>query len=170
MLRIFIGVIGAGACSEDVCKLAEEVGERIAKAGAVLVCGGLGGVMEAASKGAKKVGGTTIGILPGIDKSQANPYIDFPIVTGLGEERNLLVIRNSDVVIALPGEYGTLSEIAFCLKLGKPIIGLSTWDVSEAIIKAENAEEAVKFALSQMTHVKVGEPLAGSRRTGGDPA
>ena len=151
MLRIFIGVIGAGDCSEDVYKLAEEVGERIAKAGAVLVCGGLGGVMEAASKGAKKQGGTTIGILPGIDRSHANSYIDFPIVTGLGEGRNLLVIRNSDVVIALPGEYGTLSEIGFSLKLEKPIVGLSTWDVSEAIIKAKNAEEAIKIALSTQT-------------------
>ena len=150
MLRIFIGVIGAGDCSDEVYKLAEEVGERIAKAGAVLVCGGLGGVMEAASRGAKKGGGTTIGILPGIDKNQANPYIDFPVVTGLGEGRNLLVIRNSDVVIALPGEYGTLSEIAFCLKLGKPIIGLSTWDVSEDIIKAKNPEEAIRIALGKV--------------------
>lgn len=148
--RIFIGVIGAGECSDDVYKLAEEVGERIAKAGAVLVCGGLGGVMEAASKGAKKEGGTTIGILPGIDKSQANPYIEFPIATGLGEGRNLLVIRNSDVVIALPGEYGTLSEIGFCLKLGKPIIGLFTWDVSEDIIKAKNPEEAIRIALGKV--------------------
>lgn len=148
--KIFIAVIGGGDCSKDICKLAEEVGERIAKAGAVLVCGGLGGVMEAASKGAKKQGGTTIGILPGIDKSQANSYIDFPIVTGLGEGRNLLVVRNSDVVIALPGEYGTLSEIAFCLKLGKPIIGLSTWDVSEDIIKAKNPEEAIRIALGKV--------------------
>ena len=148
--KIFIGVIGAGDCSEDVYKLAEEVGERIAKAGAVLVCGGLGGAMEAASQGAKKEGGTTVGILPGIDKGQANPYIDFPIVTGLGEGRNLLVIRNSEVIIALPGKYGTLSEIGFCLALGKPIIGLSTWDVSEDIIKAKNAEDAVKIALSKV--------------------
>ena len=147
---MYFGVIGAGDCSGDVYKLAEQVGERIAKAGAVLVCGGLGGVMEAACRGAKKKGGTTIGILPGIDKSHANSYIDFPIVTGLGEGRNLLVIRNSDVVIALPGEYGTLSEIAFCLKLGKPIIGLSTWDVSEDIIKVKNAEDAVKLALSKV--------------------
>ncbi|MFQ6002242.1 MAG: TIGR00725 family protein [Candidatus Zixiibacteriota bacterium] len=148
--KIFIGVIGSGDCSEDVYRLAEQVGERIAKAGAVLVCGGLGGVMEAASKAAKKEGGTTIGILPGIDKRHANSYIDFPIVTGLGEGRNLLVIRNSDVVIAFPGEYGTLSEIGFCLKLGKPIIGLFTWDVSEAIIKAKDAEEAVKIALGKV--------------------
>jgi uncharacterized protein (TIGR00725 family) len=149
--KIFIGVIGAGDCSEDVYKLAEQVGERIAKAGAVLVCGGLGGVMEATSKGAKKAGGTTIGILPDIDKSRANSYIDFPVATGLGEGRNLLVVRSSDVVIALPGEYGTLSEIAFSLKLGKPIIGLSTWDVSEDIIKAQNPEEAVKIALSKVS-------------------
>jgi uncharacterized protein (TIGR00725 family) len=149
--KIFIGVIGAGDCSQDVYKLAEQVGERIAKAGAVLVCGGLGGVMEASSKGAKREGGTTIGILPGIDKSQANSYIDFPVVTGLGEGRNILVVRNSDVVIALPGEYGTLSEIAFSLKLGKPVIGLSTWDVSEGIIKAQNPKEAVKIALSKVS-------------------
>lgn len=148
--KIFIGVIGGGNCSDEVYKLAEQVGERIAKAGAVLVCGGLGGVMESASKGAKKEGGTTIGILPGIDKNQANSYIDFPVVTGLGEGRNLLVIRNSDVVIALPGEYGTLSEIGFCLKIRKPIVGLSTWDVSGATIKAKNAEEAVKIALSKV--------------------
>jgi uncharacterized protein (TIGR00725 family) len=148
--KIFIGVIGGGDCSDDVYSLAEQVGERIAKAGAILVCGGLGGVMEAVSKGAKKEGGTTIGILPGIDRSQANPYIDFPLVTGLGEGRNLLVIRNSDVVIALPGKYGTLSEIGFCLALGKPIVGLSTWDVSEDIIKAKDAEDAVKIALSKV--------------------
>jgi uncharacterized protein (TIGR00725 family) len=148
--KIFIGVIGGGDCSDEVYKLAEQVGEKIAKAGAILVCGGLGGVMEAASRGAKKEGGTTIGILPGIDKSQANSYIDFPIVTGLEEGRNLLVIRNSDVIIALPGEYGTLSEIAFCLKLGKPIVGLSTWNVSENIIKAKNTEEAIRVALGKV--------------------
>jgi len=140
-------VIGGGGCSEDVYKLAEEVGERVAKAGAVLVCGGLSGVMEAASKGAKKAGGVTIGILPGTDKNEANPYIDYPIATGLGGGRNLLVIGNSDAVIALPGEFGTLSEIAFALKSDKPVIGISTWDVSEKIIKAKNAEEAVKKAL-----------------------
>ena len=105
--------------------------------------------MEAASKGAKKQGGTTIGILPGIDKNYASPYIDFPIVTGLGEGRNLLVVRNSDAVIAFPGEYGTLSEIAFCLKLGKPVVGLSTWEVSDKIIQAKNAQDAVRIALNK---------------------
>jgi len=154
--KIFIGVIGAGDCSDDVCKLAEEVGERIAEAGAILVCGGMGGVMEAACKGAKKRGGLTIGILPGIDKDQANSYIDFPIVTGLGEGRNLLVVRNSDSVIAFPGEFGTLSEIAFCLKLGKPVVGLSTWEVSDKIIQAKNAQEAVDIALSRAKALQKG--------------
>ena len=144
---IYIGVIGGGDCSEEVYKLSEEVGERIAKAGAVLVCGGSGGVMEAAARGAKKQGGITIGILPGIDKYQANPFIDFPIATGLGEVRNILVVRNSDCVIALPGEFGTLTEIAFALKSGKPVSGISTWDVSEKIIQTKNPEEAVKTAI-----------------------
>ena len=136
--------------------MAEEVGKELAKAGAVLVCGGLGGVMEAASKGAKRCGGITIGILPGLDKDHANPYIDFPIVTGLGEGRNLLVVRNSDALIAFSGEFGTLSEIAFSLKLGKPVIGLSTWKVSDKIIQAKNPQEAVDIALSQAKASKKG--------------
>jgi uncharacterized protein (TIGR00725 family) len=144
---IYIGVIGGGGCSDEVYRLAEEVGEKVAEAGAVLVCGGLGGVMEAASKGAKKANGVTIGILPGTDKYQANPYIDYPIVTGLGEARNSLVVRNSDAVIALPGEFGTLSEIAFALKSGKPVVGITTWDVSEKIIQAKNPKEAVETAV-----------------------
>ena len=147
--KIFIGVIGAGDCSDEMCELAEKVGQGIAAAGAILVCGGMGGVMEAAAKGAREQGGITVGILPGVDKAQANPHIDFPIVTGLGEGRNLLVVRNSDVLIAFPGKFGTLSEIAFALKLGKPVIGLSTWNVSGEIIKARDAQEAVSMALDQ---------------------
>ena len=154
--KIFIGVIGAGDCSDEMCELAEEVGEGIAAAGAVLVCGGMGGVMEAAARGAKKQGGVTIGILPGVEKIHANPHIDFPIVTGLGEGRNLLVVRNSDVLIAFPGKFGTLSEIAFALKLGKPVIGLSTWNVSGEIVKARNAQEAVSMALDQARALKKG--------------
>ncbi len=147
--KTFIGVIGAGACSDEAGRLSEEVGRNIARVGAVLVCGGMGGVMEAACRGAKKHGGLTIGILPGTNKAEANPYVDFPVVTGLGEGRNLLVVRNSDAVIALPGEFGTLSEIAFCLKLGKPVVGLSTWEVSDQMMRAGNAEEAVSMALVQ---------------------
>ena len=113
-------------------------------------------MMEAVSKGAKKQSGITIGILPGIDKDHANLYIDFPIVTGLGEGRNLLVVRNSDALIAFPGEFGTLSEIAFSLKLGKPVVGLSTWKVSERIIQAKNAQEAVSIALNQAKALQKG--------------
>jgi uncharacterized protein (TIGR00725 family) len=152
--KTFIGVIGGGDCCEEISRIAEEVGQRIAQRGGVLVCGGMGGVMEAACKGAKGANGTTIGILPGIDKDQANPYVDFAIVTGLGEGRNLLVVRNSDSVIALPGEFGTLSEIAFCLRLGKPVIGLSTWEVSDEIIPAEDAQEAVKIAFEKANSVR----------------
>jgi len=154
--KIFIGVIGAGDCSDEICNLAEEVGEGIGAAGATLVCGGMGGVMEAAAKGAKKQDGPTIGILPGVDKDHANPYIDFPIVTGLGEGRNLLVVRNSDVLIAFPGKFGTLSEIAFALKLGKPVIGLSTWNVSGEITKARDAQQAVSMAMDRAKALKKG--------------
>jgi uncharacterized protein (TIGR00725 family) len=154
--KTFIGVIGAGDCSEEICELAEEVGQGIAEAGAVLVCGGMGGVMEAAARGARKQGGITVGILPGVDKTDTNPYIDFPIVTGLGEGRNLLVVRNSDVLIAFPGKFGTLSEIAFALKLGKPVIGLSTWNVSGEIIRASNAGDAVSIALDRAKALQEG--------------
>jgi uncharacterized protein (TIGR00725 family) len=154
--KTFIGVIGAGDCSDEICELAEEVGQGIAAAGAVLVCGGMGGVMEAVAKGAKKQGGISVGILPGVDKSHANPHIDFPIVTGLGEGRNLLVVRNSDVLIAFPGKFGTLSEIAFALKLGKPVVGLSTWNVSGEIIKARGASDAVSIALDRAKALQEG--------------
>ncbi len=152
---MYIGVIGGGDCSGEVYRLAEEVGERVAKAGAVLVCGGLGGVMEAASKGAKKANGVTIGILPGTDKYQANSYIDYPIATGLGEARNALVIRNSDAVIALPGQFGTLSEIAFALRSGKPVVGISTWDISEKIIRTKDPKEAVETAVELIRSTRI---------------
>ncbi|MFH1783507.1 MAG: TIGR00725 family protein [bacterium] len=139
---MFIGVIGASKCDSKTAALAERVGEQIAKAGAHLVCGGLGGVMEHAAKGAREAGGTTIGILPGKDKKEANPYIDIPIVTGLSYARNILVVSTCDVVIALPGKYGTLSEIAFALNIGKSVIGIETWDIP-GIIKADDAEDAL---------------------------
>lgn len=148
--KVFIGVIGAGKCTKKIFSLAEEIGREIAKAGAVLVCGGLGGVMEAAAKGAKEAKGITIGILPGDSKEDANPYIDIPIVTGIGEGRNLMVIRSSDAIIALPGKYGTLSELSFAVKLEKPVVGISTWDISERIIKSNDPQEAVKLALGKI--------------------
>jgi uncharacterized protein (TIGR00725 family) len=148
--KVFIGVIGAGTCSKKIYSLAYDVGKYIAKAGAILVCGGLGGVMEGAAKGAKENKGVTVGILPGVDKAEANPYIDIPIVTGISEARNLIVIRSSDAIIALPGQFGTLSELAFCLKMEKPVVGLTTWEISDRIIKTKDPQQAVKSALEAL--------------------
>jgi hypothetical protein len=145
MGRNFIGVIGGGTAGEETLRLAEETGRLIAERGFLLICGGLGGVMEAAAKGAKEAGGTTVGILPGPDRKGANPYIDIPIATGFGEARNLIIIRSADILIAVGGEYGTLSEIAFALKMGKPVIGLHTWDIPD-VIKAGTPAEAMGIA------------------------
>jgi uncharacterized protein (TIGR00725 family) len=146
----YIGVIGASSCPPEICKLAEEVGAEIAKAEAILICGGLGGVMEAVCKGAKEQGGITIGILPGVNKDEANPYVDFPVPTGLGEGRNVLIVRSADVLIAISGGYGTLSEVGFALRLGKPLVSLGSWDVSDEILKAETPKQAVNLALTQL--------------------
>jgi uncharacterized protein (TIGR00725 family) len=145
--QLFVGVIGAGKCSGKVKSQAEEVGKTIADEGAILVCGGLGGVMEAAAKGAKSRDGITIGILPGDSRDDANDYIDYAIPTGIGEARNLLVIRAADAVVALPGKFGTLSEMAFCLKMGKPLVSLSAWNIDENIERFENPVEAAKRAV-----------------------
>ena len=142
-----IGVIDAGQCSSRTSLLAEQVGREIAKAGAVLVCGGLGGVMEAAARGAQQEGGITVGILPGDSFEDANQFIQIPVITGLGHARNVLVVRSAQVLIAVKGGYGTLSEVALALKMGKPVIGLHSWDVSKKIIQVETPQEAVKKAL-----------------------
>ena len=139
-----IAVIGGHSCSANIARIAEEVGKGIAQAGAALVCGGLTGVMEASCKGAKSVGGKTIGILPGDDKDEANPYVDIPIATGLGYMRNNLVVKNADIVIAIDGKEGTLSEIAFALQMKKPILGIDTWNI-EGIIKVKDAQEAIDW-------------------------
>jgi len=150
----FIAVIGDGHCSADVAALAEAVGHELARRDAVLICGGLGGVMEAACRGAKAAGGLTVGILPGTSRRDANPYVDVPIVTGMGEARNVLVVRSAQAVIAISGEYGTLSEIAHALKLGIPVVGLNTWQLAkddqerQAIVRAATPQEAVKKALA----------------------
>jgi uncharacterized protein (TIGR00725 family) len=145
MDRNIIGVIGAGTAGDDILKMAEEVGSLIAGHGCLLICGGMGGVMEAAARGAKKAGGTTIGILPQPDRHTANPYIDIPIATSFGEARNIIIVRTADLLIAVGGEYGTLSEIAFALKAEKAVIGLHTWDI-KGIIRAETPAEAVDIA------------------------
>ncbi len=143
---MLIGVIGASSCSAEIAELAEAVGKEIGKRGVVLICGGLGGVMEFAAKGAKEAGGLTIGILPGTSKEEANCYIDIPIVTGLGHARNVVIAHTSDSLIAIAGEHGTLSEIAIGLKLKKPVIGLNTWDI-EGVIPAKTAAEAIEKAI-----------------------
>jgi uncharacterized protein (TIGR00725 family) len=144
---IYVAVVGPGDAEERHSAAAEEVGRLIAERGALLVCGGLGGVMEAASRGARAAGGTTVGILPGLDRSAANPHVDLALATGLGEARNALVVRVADAVIAIGGGYGTLSEIALALRGGKRVIGLDTWDI-EGVQAADGPEAAVSAVLS----------------------
>jgi uncharacterized protein (TIGR00725 family) len=144
-----IAVIGGRRSDKSLLKEAEEAGRLIARKGFTLVCGGLRGVMEAASRGAKSEGGLTVGILPQNDSKEANPFIDIPIVTGLGIGRNVIIARTADALIAVGGEYGTLSEIAFALQMGKPVAGIKTWDI-KGVIGAENAEEAVNKVLEKL--------------------
>ena len=149
-----IAVIGGGQCSKEEAKIAEEVGRQLARQGAILVCGGLSGVMEAACKGASSEGGITIGILPGENRQAANPYVQIPIVTGIGYARNITVVKSAQAVIAIDGNYGTLSEISHALQSGIPVIGLNTWSLSRnsqpdnSIIPAQNPAEAVDKALN----------------------
>src|SRR5690242_6619179 len=150
----YIAVVGAGRASADEERIAEEVGRGLAAAGAVVVCGGLGGVMEAACRGAKSSGGTTVGILPGTSRADANPFVDVALPTGLGELRNGLVVRAADALVAVGGEFGTLSEIALALKARKPVVSIGGWELSrggepvEAIDRAATAEDAVARALA----------------------
>jgi uncharacterized protein (TIGR00725 family) len=143
-----IAVIGGARAEKKHLTRASEVGRLIAERGAILVCGGLGGVMEAACRGAREAGGLTIGIIPGKDPAEANAYIDIAIATGLGFTRNSLVAMNADAVIAVDGEYGTLSEIAYTLVYGKKVIGLETWDI-KGVRAARDPEEAVRLALEE---------------------
>jgi uncharacterized protein (TIGR00725 family) len=148
-----IAVIGAREPSPEEAGLAEEVGKEIARQGAALICGGLGGTMEAACKGAAGEGGLTIGILPGDDPNAANPFVELSIATGIGYARNVVVVRSAKAVIAVGGSYGTLSEIAYALAGNTPVIGLNTWSISrngkqdDSIISVQDPHEAVKKAL-----------------------
>lgn len=150
-----IAVIGGSDCSSAQARLAEEVGRELAKRGVAVVCGGLGGIMEAVCRGAKSEGGTTIGILPGNNAKDANPYVDVAIVTGLGYARNVIVVKSGQAVIAIDGSYGTLSEIGHALADGIPVIGINTWSLSinslneTSIIQAKNAVEAVEKAIEK---------------------
>jgi uncharacterized protein (TIGR00725 family) len=149
-----IAIIGGSAPTAQEVASAEAVGRLLAKAGAVLICGGRGGVMEAACRGAKSAHGLTIGILPGTSRNEANAYVDIPIVTGIGEARNAIITRTAQVVIAIGGSYGTLSEIAFALSFGTPVVGLGTWEMEREghppppIVRAASREEAVTRALA----------------------
>jgi uncharacterized protein (TIGR00725 family) len=151
---MIISVIGDSSCSPDEAKLAEVVGQLLAEKGAILMCGGLGGVMEAACRGAKSAGGVTAGILPGQDPRVANPWVDIPVVTGIGEARNMAVVKSAQAVIAIGGRYGTLTEIGFALKSGIPVIGLNTWSLSRngqednSIVRVHDPAEAVAKAVS----------------------
>ena len=153
----YVSVIGPGSADAEVVAAAEAVGRELARRGAVVVCGGLGGAMEAACRGARAEGGTTIGILPGTDRADANQWVSVAIPTGMGELRNGLVVRAGDAVVAVGGEFGTLSEIGFALKLGRPVVGLTTWElarrgepVTDAIVVADDpaaaAAQAVELA------------------------
>jgi uncharacterized protein (TIGR00725 family) len=142
----YIAVVGAGVPDPDTDRIAEAVGRALAGAGAVLICGGMTGVMEAACRGAKSGGGTTVGILPSDDRADANPFVDIAIATGLGEMRNALVVRAADAVVAIRGETGTLSEVAFALKTGTPVVGIDTWAIP-GVIPVDGPEAAVAEAL-----------------------
>jgi uncharacterized protein (TIGR00725 family) len=148
-----IGVIGGSNCPENIAEIAEAVGNGIASGGAVLICGGLSGVMEYACKGAKSAGGLTIGVLPGMNKDDANEFVDIPIATGISIARNIIIVNTADVLIAIDGGYGTLSEIAFALNLRKPVIALDTWYLESAgkvddelFFRVGNVKEAVELA------------------------
>ena len=153
MKPLMIAVIGGWDPSDHAREMAHQVGQELARRGAVVVCGGLGGVMEAVCQGAKAEGGTTIGILPGNDPREANPYVDLPLCTGLGYARNVVVVKSGRAVIAVDGAFGTLSEIAHALGDGIPVIGLETWDLSlngqikDGIIRAKDPVDAVEKAL-----------------------
>lgn len=143
MRKRIVGVIGGHFCSGETNELAEQLGAALSETADTMVCGGLGGVMESACRGFRKEGKLTIGIIPGYNKEDANHFVDVVIPTGMGLARNLLVVKSADVVVALPGRSGTLSEIAYCLQFDIPVISLNSWDIP-GVIKAETIPEAVE--------------------------
>jgi uncharacterized protein (TIGR00725 family) len=153
-MSTYVAVVGAALAKADEERTAEEVGRGLAEAGVIVVCGGLGGVMEAACRGAKAGGGTAVGILPGASREDANRYVDVAIPTGLGELRNGLVVRAADALVAVGGEFGTLSEIALALKARKPVVALGGWELArdgepiDAVVRATDAADAVTKVLA----------------------
>ncbi len=142
-----IAVIGAGKCSKKLRDMAFEVGKYVAEEGGIIVCGGLGGIMEGAARGAREAGGITIGILPTDQKEDANEFIDFVIPTGFGEARNIMVVRAADAVVAFPGKFGTLTEMAFALHAKKPVVSVKAWRLSDEIHQVESPLEAAELAM-----------------------
>jgi len=162
MRKKVVGVIGGHKCTPEVEQIAQELGKKLAKVVDILVSGGLSGTMKAVCQGFKAGGGITIGIIPGYDKKDANEFVDIVIPTGLGLARNVLVVKSADVVVALPGEAGTLSEIAYCLQFSIPVISVDSWDIP-GVIKAKTAEEAVE-KVKKLFPAKRMKARAGSRK------
>jgi uncharacterized protein (TIGR00725 family) len=143
-----IAVVGGRECDEALYQTAREVGRRIAENGAILICGGRGGIMEAACRGATEANGISVGILPGNSTADANAYVTVPVATGVGLARNFIIVRSAAAAIAVGGQYGTLSEIAYCLQLGVPVFSLHSWDI-KGVIPVETPEQAVQLALQE---------------------
>ncbi|HEX2295114.1 MAG TPA: TIGR00725 family protein [Actinomycetota bacterium] len=152
-MSAYVAVVGAGMPDAALEQVAEEIGRALGRAGAVVLCGGLSGVMEAACRGCRAEGGTSVGILPGDDRRAANEFVDVALTTGMGEMRNALIVRAADVVVAVGGEYGTLSEVAFALKIGRPVVGYDTWELAkrggrdDGILRVSSGAEAAAAAL-----------------------
>ncbi len=150
MGRTIIGVIGAGEVSAAGYETARQVGRLLAERGTVVVCGGLGGVMEAACRGCREAGGETIGILPGTDAEAANPYVSLAIATNMGHARNVIIAHTAQALIAVEGEFGTLSEMAIALKLGRPVVALNSWPGLAGVVEVACAKEAVDRVLQMI--------------------
>lgn len=144
---MMIAVVGAGTCDERTADQARRVGRLLAERDVTVVCGGRGGVMEAASRGVQEGGGVAVGVLPGPDHHEGNPHLTVAIATGLGEARNAIIARTCDAMIAVGGEFGTLSEMALALKMGKRVVSLDSWNVDDAIVRADSPEHAVTAAM-----------------------
>ncbi len=142
----YVAVVGSGTATGELYEQAREVGRLVAERGGTVVCGGLSGIMEAAARGAAEAGGTAIGILPGEDRQNANKYLTYSVTTGIGHARNLAVACSGDVVIALSGEYGTLSEIGLARRIGRPVVSLESWELPGHVVVASSPEEAVEAA------------------------
>ncbi len=146
----YIAVVGAGEANGELYQQAREVGRLVAERGGIVVCGGLGGVMEAAARAATEAGGVAIGILPDEDRGRANEYLPYSVATGVGQARNLAVVCSADVVVAVGGEYGTLSEIGLARKVGRPVVSLGSWELPGHVTVASSPEEAVEAAFGQL--------------------